>query len=216
MDVCGFPKNTYYYYQSWWTDKDVIKIYPHWNGHKTGDKVNVWCNSNADEVELLLNGKSLGKKAMPRNGHLEWDVIYEAGKLEAIGLKNGKTIRTAVETTDKAYQIVLTPDRKTINADGNDVSVINVTVLDSKARAVPDAMNLIQFTLAGEARILGVGNGDPSSHEADNCLDDNWKRSLFNGKCQIILQSPDKEGEFALTASSEGLKSATTTIIIKK
>jgi beta-galactosidase len=216
MDVCGFPKNTYYYYQSWWTDKDVIKIYPHWNGHKPGDKVNVWCNSNADEVELLLNGKSLGKKAMPRNGHLEWDVVYEPGKLEAIGLKNGKTIRTVVETTDKAYQIVLTPDRKTIKADGNDVSVINVTVLDSKGREVPDAMNLIQFKLAGETRILGVGNGDPSSHEADNCLDGNWKRSLFNGKCQIILQSPEKEGEFALTASSEGLKSATATIIIKK
>ena len=216
MDVCGFPKNTYYYYQSWWTDKDVIKIYPHWNGHKTGDKVNVWCNSNADEVELLLNGKSLGKKAMPRNGHLEWDVVYEPGKLEAIGFKSGKTIRTAVETTDKAYQIVLTPDRKTIKADGNDVSVINVTVFDSKGREIPDAMNLIQFTLAGEARILGVGNGDPSSHEADNCLDGNWKRSLFNGKCQIILQSPEKEGEFALTASSEGLKNTTVIIKIKK
>ncbi|HEX9152406.1 MAG TPA: glycoside hydrolase family 2 TIM barrel-domain containing protein, partial [Flavobacterium sp.] len=216
MDVCGFPKNTYYYYQSWWTDKDVITIYPHWNGHKTGDKVNVWCNSNADEVELLLNGKSLGKKAMPRNGHLEWDVVYEPGKLEAIGLKDGRTIRTAVETTEKAYQLVLTPDRKTIHADGNDVSVINVTVLDSKGRAVPDAMNLIQFTLAGEGRILGVGNGDPSSHEADNCLDGNWKRSLFNGKCQIILQSSEKEGDVLLTASSEGLKNATATIIIKK
>jgi beta-galactosidase len=216
MDVCGFPKNTYYYYQSWWTDKDVIKIYPHWNGHEIGDKVNVWCNSNADEVELLLNGKSLGKKVMPRNGHLEWDVIYEPGKLEAIGLKNGKTISTSVETTDKAYQIVLTPDRKIINADGNDVAVVNVTVLDHKGREVPDAMNLIQFTLSGEARILGVGNGDPSSHEADNCLDGNWKRSLFNGKSQIILQSPEKEGKFALTASSEGLKSDTVTIIIKK
>lgn len=153
---------------------------------------------------------------MPRNGHLEWDVVYEPGKLEAIGLKNGKTIRTAVETTDKAYQIVLTPDRKTIKADGNDVSVINVTVFDSKGREIPDAMNLIQFKLAGEARILGVGNGDPSSHEADNCLDGNCKRSLFNGKCQIILQSSEKEGEFVLTASSEGLKNATTTIILKK
>ncbi|MBX9808628.1 MAG: glycoside hydrolase family 2, partial [Flavobacteriaceae bacterium] len=92
----------------------------------------------------------------------------------------------------------------------------NVTVLDHKGREVPDAMNLIQFTLSGEARILGVGNGDPSSHEADNCLDGNWKRSLFNGKSQIILQSPEKEGEFLLTASSEGLKSDTVTIIIKK
>lgn len=216
MDVCGFPKNTYYYYQSWWTDKDVIKIYPHWNGHKTGDKVNVWCNSNADEVELLLNGKSIGKKAMPRNGHLEWDIVYEPGKLEAIGLKNGKVIRTAVETTDKACEIVLTPDRKMIKADGNDVSVINVTVLDSKGREVPDAMNLIQFHLKGDAEILGVGNGDPSSHEDDKCLDGKWKRSLFNGKCQIILQYPEKEGEFSLTASSEDLKNTTTIITVKK
>lgn len=216
MDVCGFPKNTYYYYQSWWTDNDVIKIYPHWNGHNKGDKVNVWCNSNADEVELLLNGKSLGKKGMPRNGHLEWDVVYEPGKLEAIGLKNGKLIRTAVETTDKAYQIVLTPDRKMIKADGNDVSVINVTVLDNKGREVPDAMNLIQFQLKGDAEILGVGNGDPSSHEDDKCLDGKWKRSLFNGKCQIILQSLEKEGEFSLTASSEDLKNTTATIAVKK
>jgi beta-galactosidase len=79
-----------------------------------------------------------------------------------------------------------------IKADGNDVSVINVTVSDNKGREVPDAMNLIQFALVGEARILGVGNGDPSSHEADNCLDGNWKRSLFNGKCQIILKSSEK------------------------
>lgn len=216
MDVCGFPKNTYYYYQSWWTDKDVMKIYPHWNGHKIGDKVNVWCNSNADEVELLLNGKSLGKKVMPRNGHLEWDVVYEPGKLEAIGLKNGKTIQTAVETTDNALQIVLAPDRSTIKADGNDVTVINVTALDGRGREVPDAANMILFSLSGEARILGVGNGDPSSHEADICLDGKWKRSLFNGKCQIIIQSPEKEGQFSLTASSEGLKKETAVITVKK
>lgn len=216
MDVCGFPKNTYYYYQSWWTDKDVMKIYPHWNGHKIGDKVNVWCNSNADEVELLLNGKSLGKKVMPRNGHLEWDVVYEPGKLEAIGLKNGKTMHTAVETTENALQIVLAPDRSTIKADGNDVTVINVTALDGRGREVPDAANMILFSLSGEARILGVGNGDPSSHEADICLDGKWKRSLFNGKCQIIIQSPEKEGQFSLTASSEGLKKETVVITVKK
>jgi beta-galactosidase len=216
MDVCGFPKNTYYYYQSWWTDKDVIKIYPHWNGHKTGDKVNVWCNSNADEVELFLNGKSLGKKTMPRNSHLEWDVIYEPGKLEAVGLKNGKTIRTAVETTSAPYQIVLTPDRQAIKADGNDVSVINVSVLDKQGREIPDAMNLIQFQLKGNATILGVGNGDPSSHEADKCMDGNWKRSLFNGKCQIILQSMEHAGEFTLTATAEGVQATAVSVIMKK
>ena len=194
----------------------MIKIYPHWNGHKAGDKVNVWCNSNADELELVLNGKSLGKKVMPRNGHLEWDVIYEAGKLEAIGTKNGKTIRTAVETTTAPHQIVLTPDRKSITADGRDISVINVTVLDKQGREIPDAMNMIQFKLNGNATILGVGNGDPSSHEADKYLDGNWKRSLFNGKCQIILESMDKEGDFTLTATAEGLQNAAATIQMKK
>ncbi|WP_294958396.1 beta-galactosidase GalA [uncultured Flavobacterium sp.] len=216
MDVCGFPKNTYYYYQSWWTDKDVIKIYPHWNGHKIGEMVNVWCNSNADEVELFLNGKSLGKKRMPRNSHLEWNVTYEPGKLEAIGLKNGKTIKSVVETTDKAYQIVLTPDRKIIKADGEDVSVVNVSVVDHNGLEVPDAMNLIQFSVNGTSQILGVGNGDPSSHEADKCQDGKWQRSLFNGNCQIIIQSSEKEGDFSLTASSEGLKSATSIILMRK
>ena len=216
MDVCGFPKNTYYYYQSWWTDKDVLKIYPHWNNHKAGDKVQVWCNSNADEVELVLNGKSLGKKVMPRNSHLEWDVLYEPGKLEAIGFKNGKILRTAVETTGNAFQIVLTPDRDTIKSDGNDVSVINVKVLDREGREVPDASNVIQFSLSGEARILGVGNGDPSSHEEDICLDGKWKRSLFNGKCQIIIQSSEKDGNFKLNAFSEGLQNSTAIITTKK
>jgi beta-galactosidase len=72
MDDCGFPKNIYYYYQSWWTDKDVLHISPHWNWKgKEGQPIDVWVNSNADKVEIKLNGKSLGEKDMPRNGHRE-------------------------------------------------------------------------------------------------------------------------------------------------
>src|SRR5690606_17306928 len=88
MDMCGFPKTIYYYYQSWWTDKDVLHIAPHWNWPgKEGEKIRVWVNSNADEVELFLNKKSLGKKTMPRNGHLTWGVVYAPGTLEAVALK---------------------------------------------------------------------------------------------------------------------------------
>ena len=100
MDVCGFPKNIYYYYQSWWTDKDVLHISPHWNwSEKVGQPIEVWVNSNAEEVELFLNGKTLGKKVMPRNSHLKWQVIYEPGTLEAIGYKKGKKITSKTETT---------------------------------------------------------------------------------------------------------------------
>ena len=214
MDMCGFPKNVYYYYQSWWTDKDVLRVAPHWNWKgKEGQPVKVWVYSNADNVELFLNGKSLGKKDMPRNGHLNWVVAYKPGKLEAVGTRNGHKIRTVVETTDEAYTVVLTPDRKSFTADGRDAAIINVTVRDRKGREVPDAMNGIRFTLTGNARFIGVGNGDPSSHEADKCADGNWQRSLFNGKCQIILQSDGKgTGPVQVQATGDGLQPASVSL----
>lgn len=213
MDMCGFPKNIYYYYQSWWSNKDVLRISPHWNGWKTGDSVKVWIYSNADEVELKLNGKSLGKKIMERNGHLEWKVKYVAGKLEAFGKRGTKKLYSKVETTGTPYQIVLTPDRTTIKADEKDVCVMNVTVTDNKGREVPDAMNNINFNVEGNIKIIGVGNGNPSSHEPDKIFDNNWQRKLFNGKCQVIVQSTDAAGECKFTASGSGLQSAT--VIIK-
>ena len=98
MDMCGFPKNIYYYYQSWWSDKDVLHISPHWNWKgKEGQPIDVWVNTNADNVELFLNGKSLGKKDMPRNSHLKWSVPYEPGKLEAIAYKKGRKLAAKVE-----------------------------------------------------------------------------------------------------------------------
>ncbi len=203
MDMCGFPKNNYYYYQSWWSGKDVLQISPHWN--HTADSVDVWVNSNADEVELKLNGKSLGKKKMERNGHLQWMVKYQPGKLEATGWKSGKKLYAKVETTGKPVKIMLTPDRKEINADGEDICVMNVSVLDDKGREIPDAMNQLKFDVQGAAAIIGVGNGDPSSHEADKCMDGKWQRKLFNGKCQVIVQSNGGNAGFRLNASGEGL-----------
>ncbi|MEN9322711.1 MAG: hypothetical protein RL699_491 [Bacteroidota bacterium] len=208
MDVCGFPKNIYYYYQSWWTDKDVLHISPHWNWpDKLGKPIDVWVNSNADEVELFLNGKSLGKKVMPRNGHLQWEVIYEPGTLQAIAHKKGKALMTTIETTKQADQIVLSPDKEAVKADGIDGTVVNVSFLDSEYKEVPDANNSIQFTISGDAKIIGVGNGDPSSHEPDKCADGMWQRNAFNGKCQVIIQAGKTPGKIILEAKSNGLRS---------
>gem|GEM_PF-453572 len=204
MDVCGFPKNNYYYYQSWWSGKDVLQISPHWNWN-TGDSITVWCNSNAGEVELKLNGRSLGKKMMEKNGHLEWRIKYVPGKLEAFGTRNGKKLYAKVETAGKPSKIILSPDRTMINADGEDVCIMNISVTDDKGREVADAMNLLNFDVQGSARIIGVGNGDPSSHEADKYLTGNWKRKLFNGRCQVIIQSDGKQGSFTFSASGDGL-----------
>ena len=217
MDVCGFPKNIYYYYQSWWTDKDVLHISPHWNHRnewgKPAKEIDVWVNSNADNVELFLNGKSLGKKDMPRNGHLQWNVKFEPGKLEAIAYKRGKKLTSKIETTGTAVNVVLTPYKTTMLADGKDATVMNVTVVDEQGREIPDADNMIYFSIEGDGKIIGVGNGDPSSHEPDKCTDGMWQRRLFNGKCQVIVQSGTKPGIIKFEASAKGLWSGSTDII---
>jgi len=213
MDVCGFPKNLYYYYQSWWTDKPVLHINPNWNWKgKEGQPIEVACYSNMETVELFLNGKSLGKKTMARNSHLSWMVNYEPGTLKAIGWKNGKQLETTVETTDEAYELVATPDRTSIKADGKDAVVLNITVKDKKGREVPDAMNLLHFKVSAAATIIGVGNGDPSSHEADQYANGQYQRSLFNGKCQVIIQSKKIKDQIIFEATGEGLKPAKTFI----
>jgi beta-galactosidase len=213
MDMCGFPKNIYYYYQSWWSDKDVLHISPHWNWKgKEGQPIDVWVNTNADNVELFLNGKSLGKKDMPRNSHLQWAVNYEPGTLEAVAYKKGKKITTKVETTGQASEVVVTPYKTTILADGKDATVINISVVDKQGREVPDANNLINFSISGGGKIIGVGNGDPSSHEPDKIFDGNWQRHLFNGKCQVIVQSGKTAGAIKFEAKSDGLYSGSTDI----
>jgi beta-galactosidase len=213
MDMCGFPKNIYYYYQSWWSDKDVLHISPHWNWKgKEGQPIDVWVNSNADNVELFLNGKSLGKKDMPRNKHLQWSVNYEPGTLEAIGYRNGKKLTTKVETAGEPNTIVISPSKTTMMADGKDAVVINISVIDKQNREVPDANNLIHFSVTGDAKIIGVGNGDPSSHEQDKYFDTAAQRYLFNGHCQVILQSGTNISMIHFEAKGEKLYSGATDI----
>jgi len=169
LDTCGFPKDNFWYYQSWWTARPVLHLLPHWNWPgRAGQAIDVRALSNCDEVELFLNGRSLGRQAMPRNGTLRWKVPYEAGTLSARGFTGGQIVaETKVETTGAPAAVQLAPDRAAIDADGEDVSVITVAVSDDRGRVVPVADNTVTFELAGPGRIIGVGNGDPSCHEPD-------------------------------------------------
>lgn len=214
MDLCGFPKNLYYYYQSWWSDKEVLHLSPHWNWrNKQGQPVDVWVNSNADSIQLLLNGRSLGFQVMPRNRHLQWSVPFEAGRLEAIGFKNGKKIHAIQESTGLPFEVVLTPSKTTLIANGSDVTVLNISVVDDQGRPIPDADNLISFTIHGNARFIGVGNGNPSSHEPDICPEGVWERHLFNGKCQIIVQAGIQPDVVHIEAQAKGLWSGATDLV---
>ncbi len=220
LDYCGFPKDEAWYLKSWWTDEPVLHIFPHWNlaGHE-GEEVEVWAYSNCDEVELTVNGKKLGRQAMPKNGHLKWKAIYQPGKVIATGYKNGKRILTEViETTKPATKIVLRADRQTIAADGRDVCVVSIEIQDQKGRIVPDACQMLTFTLEGGGRILGAGNGDPSYMGDDHPkMSDCRTFSIpaFNGLAQVLIQSDKKASTLQLTANSDGLKPGSISITTK-
>ncbi|SDT03627.1 beta-galactosidase [Mucilaginibacter mallensis] len=173
LDACGFPKDDYYYLKSWWTDQTVVHLLPHWNWQgKEGQEIRVCAYSNCDEVELFLNKKSLGKKAMEPNGHLEWQVKYEPGTLEAIGYKKGlKAGSDVVKTTSSPDQIKLQANQPVIKADGKDIAIITVKATDKNNLVVPTADNEIGFSINGPGKIIGVGNGNQTSHEPDQYLE---------------------------------------------
>lgn len=185
LDSCGFPKDGYYYLKSWWTNEPVLHVFPHWNWPgREGQVIDVTVNSNSEAVELFLNNKSLGKKTMPVNGHLTWPVAYTPGELLARGFSKGKlTQETRVATTGKPTAIKLVPNKKAIQADGKSVAIFTVSVEDAKGRVVPVADNNIKFAIKGAGKIIGVGNGNPSSHEADTHVESTSGFSL-SGKWQ--------------------------------
>jgi beta-galactosidase len=202
VDMCGFPKDSFYYYRSCWVNEPVLHLFPHWNFEgREGDEIPVWVYSNQDEVELFVNGKSAGSQKVPHLGHVEWKVRYEPGTIEARGSKDGKVVLTEKrETTGPAASIRLTADRTEIFADGEDVAVLKVEVLDKEGRPVPTAGNLISFKVSGQGTLIGVGNGDPNCQESDK----EPKRSLFNGLAQVIVQSWKDAGEIRIEAVKEG------------
>ena len=211
VDTCGFPKDIYYYYQSWWGSEPVLHLFPHWNWEgREGEELQVRCHSNLDSVELFLNGQSLGSQNVPRNSHVGWAVTYAPGVLEARGSKGGRVVLTEErETTGAPSQLVLRPSLAQIGADGGDVSAIAVEVQDSKGHIVPTACLELHFKMTGPGKIIGVGNGDPSCRERDKPeSSDAASRSAFNGLCMAFLQSTKQPGTIRLEVSGSNLKPA--------
>jgi beta-galactosidase len=202
VDMCGFPKDYFYYYKAWWGKEPSLHLFPHWNWEgREGDEIPVWVHSNLDEVEVLVNGKSAGRRKVPHLGHVEWKVRYEPGAIEARGWKDGKVVLTEKrETTGPTVSIRLTADRTEINADGEDVAIVKVEALDKEGRPVPTANNKIAFSVSGTGKLIGVGNGDPNCQESDK----EPKRSLFNGLAQVIIQSMKRRGEIHIEALKDG------------
>jgi beta-galactosidase len=236
IDTCGFKKDGFYFYQSQWTNKPVLHIFPHWNWKgKEGRIIPVTCFTNCDTVELFVNSRSFGVKgfAFPRLGmegqygnyparakvtrttadlHLTWDVPYEAGALKAVGVKDGKTVSTVeVVTTGEPAAIGLSADREFILAGKRDVAHFTVQILDSKGRIVPIADNEVTFKVEGEGLFLGVDNGNPESHEDYKSN----RRKAFHGLYLATIQSTSKPGQVRVTASSPALESASVIIATK-
>ncbi len=236
IDTCGFKKDGFYFYQSQWTQRPMIHLAPHWNWKgREGQMIPVICYTNCDTVEIFLNGKSLGVKGyeFPRMGmegrygnfparakvlrttadlHLSWDVPYEAGTLKAVGTKDGAIAAAAeVITTGAPTAISLAVDRGQLAANRRDVAHVVVEVHDRNGRIVPDAANEIAFAVEGAGRIIGLDNGDPSSHEDYKAS----HRKAFHGLCLAILQSTGKAGRSTITASSPGLQPGSAVLTAK-
>jgi beta-galactosidase len=204
MDLCGFEKDNFYYYQSWWSDpaqRTVLHIFPHWTWPgREGEPIDVRCFSNCDEVELFLNGTSLGRKPMVRNSHLAWDVRYAPGVLEGHGYRAGKRVATQrIETAGIPQRIVLTSP-----VPLQRVAIVTVCAVDAAGRSCPTADASIDFTLSGPGRILGLGNGDPSDHAPPSAR----SRRLFNGLCQVIVLANLCDESLRLAARADGLADA--------
>ena len=213
VDIAGFPKDVYYMYQSEWTDKPVLHVFPHWNW-QPGKTVDVWAYYNhADEVELFLNGKSLGvKKKTGDDLHVMWRLQFEPGTLKAVSRLNGKVVLThEIHTAGAPAKIALIADRKNLRADGKDLSFITVKILDKDGNVVPDAGNLVDFKIRGSAFIAGVDNGSETDHDSFKAS----YRKAFNGLALAIVQAKEKAGSITLTASSKGLQGASVVLTAK-
>jgi beta-galactosidase len=207
LDTCGFPKDNYYYYRAWWRpDQPLVHLLPHWNwAGREGEPIEVWTHGNPDEVELRLNGRSLGRKAMPRNGHLDWRVPYAPGKLEAIGYNGSRVVaRDERQTSGPAHAVRLTLDRRL--AKTGEVVIANAAVVDARGRLVPTADNLLRFSALG-GNVIGVGNGNPNSLEPDVASE----RHAFNGLAQAIVRVA--RGPVQISVGSAGLSASRVRIV---
>ena len=212
VDLAGNPKDSYYMYQSRWRpDIDVLHLFPHWNW-KEGEDVDIWAYyNNADEVELFLNGESLGTKTPEGDAyHVMWRVPFSPGTLEAVSRKDGKEVkRTSISTASEPYALRLLPDRSAINADGTDLSYVAVEVVDKDGNLCPWAENEIFFSVEGRGFNAGTDNGSPISLEPFK----SDRKKAFYGRALVIVQNNGNEGEITVKAASPGLKESS--VIIK-
>lgn len=215
VDLCGFPKDRYYLYQSQWSGTPMVHILPHWNWNKfKGKEIPVYVYTNCDSAELFLNGKSLGEKYMKDSAdiRLSWQVKYEEGELLAVAKKGGRQICTdSVKTAGKPAKIELITDRNEIFADGEDLCYITTRILDAKGNICPDADNNIKFSIEGNGTIAATGNGDATNHAFFNA----HECKAFHGMLLAIICSNEKPGVIKITASAFGLKKTETTIQTK-
>lgn len=213
LDYCGFYKDEAYYLKSWWTEEPVLHILPHWNlaGHE-GEPVSVWVYSNCDEVELIANGKKLGKKKMPTDGHLEWTATYRPGFLLAKGYRNGRlamkeTVKTASGACEICTEAFVRPG----------TAIVDICLRDRNGNIVPDAACAITAEIDGPAYIMGTGNGDSAWKESERpsaaasrtvCASNSvhtWP--AFSGRAQLILGSESRDfglGKIRVRLSAEG------------
>ena len=218
VDLAGFPKDRYYLYQSrWMPDYPMVHILPHWNfENKKGENIPVFVYSSGDEVELFLNGKSLGKKQKQAFEYrFRWnEVPYEPGELKAVAYKDGKVwAEASVKTTGAPVKLKLTPDKKILKSDGEDLIFVRVSVLDADGNEVPTAEPLIKATLDGPGKIVATDNGDPT------CLIPfpETTRPAFNGLyLAIVKANRGAKGELHFSVESDGLGTAEMVFQIEK
>jgi beta-galactosidase len=216
VDLCGFPKDRYYLYKSQWTTEPVVHLLPHWNwpGFE-GKPISVWCYTNADSVELFLNGKSLGTRDWTgtKNLHLDWSVPYQPGELKAVATKDGKAFGTDVITTaDKPAKILLSADRTNLFTDIRDLSYVTATVVDAAGHLCPNAKDEITFEATGPAFIAATDNGDAT----DLASFQSNQRKVFHGLGMAVLQAGHDAGDIQLKATAPGLEPATVTLSVQK
>ncbi|WP_111709790.1 beta-galactosidase GalB [Lutibacter citreus] len=218
VDLCGFPKDRYYLYQSRWKPElPMAHILPHWNWEDRIGKVTpVHVYTSGDEAELFLNGESLGRKKKGKYEYrLGWnDVVYKPGNLKVVSYKNGnKWAEETIKTTGKVEKIELKADRSNIIADGKDLCFVTVRVTDSNGVTVPRTHNLVKFTLKGPGEIIAIGNGDSTDLEPFQSN----KRKVFNGLALVIIRTKNGEsGKLELLAESAELKMSKLEIKVNK
>jgi beta-galactosidase len=237
VDICGFEIPAYWFRKALWDDEPQVyiavptnrkanniqevpfwgwpEVQAHWNDQNIGELFKVQVYTNCKEVELFLNGKSLGSKNydLRKEAFLTWDVAYEPGNIEAIGTTvNGLKTSFKIQTSDVAAKMVLTSERETIKANKQDVSYFKLELVDENNIPVPFADNLIHFTIKGPGKIAALGNGDPQSHTSFK----GEQMEAYLGKCLAIVQSTSVLGEITLTASSEGMEPVSVSILTEK